>query len=88
LEKLSHLKAFFSQDPDHGRYLLNNIVLHSVMFGRVQHQRDRLNKIIDEEQNRHLMAELLSYYNSYYGQKILNDQEKENFYNLLQGILL
>jgi hypothetical protein len=86
--KTAHLKAFFSQDPDHGRYLLNNIVLHSVMFGRVQHQKDRLNKIIDEGQNQHLMKELLSYYNSYFGQQILNNQEKENFYNLLKGILL
>ena len=86
--KTAHLKGFFSQDPKHHRYLLNNIVLHSVMFGRVQDQRDRLNKIIDEGQNQHLVTELLSYYNSYFGQAVLNDQEKENFYNLLQGILI
>jgi hypothetical protein len=85
--KTAHLKGFFSQDPKQYRYILNNIVLHSVMFGRVQDQRDRLNKMIDEGQNQHLLTELLSYYNSYFGQQILNDQEKENFYNLLKGIL-
>lgn len=86
--KTAHLKAFFSQNPNSGRYFLNNMVLHSVMFGRVQEQRDRLNKIIDQGKNKHLIEEFLSYYNSYFGQKILNDKEKENFYNLLKGILV
>lgn len=86
--KTAHLKGFFSQDIEHHRYLLNNIVLHSVMFGRIQNQRDRLNKMINEGKHQHLVTELLSYYNSYFGQQILNDQEKENFYNLLKGILL
>jgi hypothetical protein len=86
--KMAHLKGFFSQDPKHRKYLLNNMVLHAVMFGRVQDQRDRLNKIIDAGHNQYLLVELLSYYNSYFGQQILNDQEKENFYNLLKGILL
>jgi hypothetical protein len=86
--KIAHLKGFFSQDPISPKYLLNNIVLHSVMFGRVQDQRDRLNKIIDEGKNQYLITELPAYYNSYFGQQILNDQEKENFYNLLKGILL
>jgi hypothetical protein len=86
--KTAHLKGFFSQDINHHKYLLNNIVLHSVMFGRVQDQRDRLNKIIDEGKNQRFATELLSYYNSYFGQQILNDQEKENFYNLLKEVLI
>ena len=54
----------------------------------MQDQRDRLNKIIDGGHSQHLLVELLSYYQSYFGQQILNDQEKENFNNLLNGILL
>ncbi len=86
--KMAHLKGFFSQDPkQHHNYLLNNIILHSVLFGRINDQRVRLHKAL-EETNTEIVPSLLDYYNSYFGQQILNDQEKDNFYNLLKGILL
>jgi hypothetical protein len=87
--KTAHLKSFFSQyTSNYGTYLVNNIVLHTVMFGRIDEQRIRLQKIIDENIYKLCAPQVLSYYNSFFGQKILNDREKENFYKLLDGILL
>ena len=88
-QKTAHLKSFFSQyTNNYGTYLVNNIVLNAVMFGRIDEQKIRLQKIIEENIHKLCGPKVLSYYNSYFGQKILNDKEKENFYNLLQGVLI
>jgi hypothetical protein len=87
--KTAHLKSFFSQHTNnYDTYLVNNITLHSVLFGRTDEQRVRLQKIIDENTHKLCSSQILSYYNSFFRINILNDQEQENFYNLLNGILI
>jgi hypothetical protein len=87
--KTAHLKSFFSQyTNNYGTYLVNNITLHSVLFGRIDEQRLRLQKIIDENMHKLCSSQILSYYNSFFRTNILNNQEQENFYNLLNGILI
>lgn len=87
--KTAHLKSFFSQyTNNYDAYLVNNITLHSVLFGRTDEQRVRLQKIIDENIHKSCAPAVLSYYNSFFRTNILNDQEQENFYKLLNGILI
>jgi hypothetical protein len=79
-KKSVHFKAFFNPDPKSGeRFIINNSIIQAVIFGRIQEQKDIIQKHIAY---RSIQNKLLNLYNSYFGQKILNDQEKENF-NLL-----
>lgn len=81
-KKAVHLKAFFNPDPKSGeKFIANNSIIQAVIFGRIQQQKDIIQKHVEHVK---IQTKLLNLYNSYFGQKILNDQEKENFHLLLQ----
>lgn len=85
----THLKGFFSVETSN-KFSTNNIILETVLFGKTDEQREKLKKIIDNQEHKYsiLKKDITACYYSYFGQSVLNDQEKQNFYELLKGILI
>ena len=82
----THFKAFFNPDPKSGqRFIVNNAIIQAVIFGRVYEQAHSINQI--EPQTRlSVKLKLSDYERSYFGQKILNHQEKDNFNLLIESL--